>query len=192
MPSQSIERRKFVDEMFLGEIEVEARYCIAAATSLNAALGQARVDDAFRALHSLLAHAAMVSKFLWPGAVRGSKDKVGRMKRRATRIRRSLQLSRLQLAPLRRRTLRDHLEHFDERLDDWGQSHADGLVDRVIGPRGILGKRFSRFTIRQYDPGSRIYVFKNERFNISAIIQSVRLIAQKVPEARRVFSRTHT
>ena len=68
-------------------------------------------DAIWRSIHGLLSAAANLSKLLWPA----SRDPVRR--ERGAWLRKELGID--DTSPMRARTMRDHLEHFDERLEDW-------------------------------------------------------------------------
>lgn len=77
-------------------------------------------------IQSALTACANVSKTLW-----GTTAKVGE---RRHPLRESLGV--VDDNPLASRSLWNHLEHFDERLDEWYETSTDrNYVDFVIGPR---------------------------------------------------------
>jgi hypothetical protein len=174
---------RFVAQAFLGEIEIEARYCVAAATEVEHALASRDVDETFRALHSLLAHAAMISKLLWPPKVR-SAPKAARMRKRAEHLLQALSLPDDVCEILQSRTLRNHIEHFSERLDDWAALGPQGLMDRNIGPQSAFVGFGTSVKLRHYDPDTRTYYFGDEPFGIERIVQAARTLMAAVPAAR--------
>ncbi len=76
--------------------------------------------------------------------------------------------------PLKSRRLRDHLEHFDERLDDWRDSstHHNFAQDN-IGPVGALGGIDPNDVMRWYDPVTKTYRFRSEAFDIQEIVTAM-------------------
>jgi hypothetical protein len=87
----------------------------------------------FRTIHSFLTHLSNVSRLIWPPSsfkkdCYCNKQKAQGMKCghclarfRAETIQEELVLQNSE-HPLKDRSLRDHLEHFDERLDSWQQT----------------------------------------------------------------------
>jgi hypothetical protein len=80
-----------------------------------------RGSEAFTvsAVHEALAHAASLSRFFWPSNVGGKRSEEFKFlkQRRAEKLRDAFNIG--QDSPLKDRRLRDALEHFDERLDDY-------------------------------------------------------------------------
>ena len=73
-------------------------------------------------------------------------------------------------SPFRDVSMRNHFEHYDERLDRWWrESPNHNHLDRMIGPpSGVVGlDDLDRF--RVYDPTTNDVVFWGERFNMQAI-----------------------
>src|SRR5258705_3487164 len=129
--------------IYLCEVEMQCEFSLAAAESVNGYFNGHRdlaTDESeraagadaervqaqlFRSIHSFLTHAAVVSRLLWPSRPRKRReeDRASHDRRVAHAVNRGKQV-RLALGlpdeqPGDQRTLRDHLEHFDERLDDW-------------------------------------------------------------------------
>ncbi|WP_337880783.1 hypothetical protein [Rheinheimera sp.] len=124
-------------------------------------------NEVFRNLHSLLTHTSNVSRLLW------HPNKKGKSKDRAEYLRSYLGLTEHHVVADRR--LWDHLEHFDERLDNWREgSNATMFADATIGPQGkTFGGIEEKSIMRFFDPYSFIYVFRGEPFSIKEISKSV-------------------
>ena len=70
------------------------------------------------------------------------------------------------------RPLRDHFDHFDERLDDWAErSKNRNIIHRLLGPRSAVGGDAiaDEDIIHHYDPATKIYAFRGEKFDVQAI-----------------------
>jgi hypothetical protein len=81
------------------------------------------------------------------------------------------------------RALRDHLEHFEERLDQWShESKRHGRVDRNIGPSSFVGGGVvdGGDQLRGYDPGRQVYTFGGEEFSIRELLQGVQEVGEAV------------
>ena len=87
-------------------------------------------SDVFRNIHSFLSHASNVSKILWPSKKANSE--------RGDELRKELGLSPDNV--LKKRALRDHLEHFDERMDAWAQQSKEQPFITCIGHEYLLSK----------------------------------------------------
>lgn len=87
-------------------------------------------DQALLYAHAFLVHAANASKLLWPSSSRGRGRhpySVEDRTRRAGAMREALGIP--EDSPLQSRALRDHFEHFDERLEVWYQTDAGQRLD---------------------------------------------------------------
>ena len=154
-----------IDQLLIGEIISQATYCLDGFEGVKAAVDASSVNGVYRELHSVLVHAGNVSKLLWPDHV-SKADKAARMSQRAERIRTQLRMSDESESPLRKRAPRNHLEHFDERFDDWAAKAPDGLIDRNVGPRESLGRFPDDAWLRSYPPNRKEFTFGDEAFDM--------------------------
>lgn len=140
----------------------------------------------FRDMHSMLTHVGVISKLLWPIKER----------RANTRERREEELrARLELPPadhiLCGRTLRDDLEHFDERLDSWvlhketrleeGKRAPDYWQD-CIGPWKIPQdhRAEKQDVMRHYDPNTRLFRFQGKPMHVPTLDEAVKALQHRV------------
>lgn len=192
----------FVLSIYLDEVHKQAQYAINAIIGLNRVMQRLQTNDppltrqeshtvhqeVFRAIHSFLTHASNVSRLLWPAGTGGEPPRESSQKRQKwhARIGRG-QTLRAAIGveddhPLRRRKLRDHLEHFDERLDDWQASTKHKIfVQDNIGPRDVIsiegmedGDR-----MRWYEPHTQHFLFRGEEYDLQALVDGVSDILQK-------------
>lgn len=92
-------------------------------------LGASHGDGIWLSLQNLLTAAANVSKALW-----GTDDKI-----EAARLPLRESLAVADGSALNSRKLRNHFDHFDERLDEWWTKSGDhNLVDCIVGPPGAI------------------------------------------------------
>ena len=91
-------------------------------------------SEVFRALHSFLTHCANISRLLFPG-----QRKNHNAQRRATMLCDALDVN--EDSPIADRSLRNHLEHYDERLDRWARSASRSATASFaadnIRPKGM-------------------------------------------------------
>src|SRR5579862_3776447 len=118
-------------QVFLGEVVWQSAVALEAMTQLREALAQppspSGNNRAFFHIQAFLVAAANVSKLLWPSGNR----------KRGNELRRLLSVT--EDSPIANRTLRNHFEHFDERIDSWTtKSKHHMFIDRTIlvGPTG--------------------------------------------------------
>ncbi len=123
------------------------------------------VIEIFLHLQHFLSHAAMVDKILDPKA--GSE--------RENILKDHVDLTDIDLKIFRR--LRNHLEHFDERLDKW-VSNYDSYpffdMNLVAGTKGFPEKEF----LRALD--SRTYKFHGESYDLNQLYETLTVIKQRL------------
>ena len=138
--------------------------------------GGAGVDQV-SAVHEALGHAASLSRYFWQsGAGPRKRPKMSALqKARAQKLRDAFGLS--DSSALRDRSLRDSLEHFDERLDEYllrsgaGQylplprvGDSDGLPDGI------------KHIFKLVDPERQVFVILDRRFEFGPILAEVEQI----------------
>ena len=153
---------EWVLEQYEQEIVVQTRMMDIAWRELQDARA---ADDEFRTWHAIqaiLTAGACISRILWPGGKgpKGDKDRKQARLERQAQLRRRLDL-RDDSNPLGDRTVRDHFEHFDERLDEWANQKVPALSDREIIPSG---EPWADITAVTRHDGSRVEVPKFRRF----------------------------
>jgi len=88
------------------------------------------------------------------------------------------------------RSLRDHLEHYDERLDQWAQSvqgASKTIATDNIHPKGMGPNVAPESTLRTYLTDSREFFFMGHTYEMVPLVREVRRIldeVQSVPGVR--------
>lgn len=159
--------------MYLEQAQRDCEGCYSAISMFNAALAPPGAEDPFAHAMALVQRAAAVSRIFWPP---GARDKHVRQRaqRRGEALRKTLSIPCGHA--IQSRTLRDHFEHFDERLDDWAErSKNRNIVRRFIGPRAAIGGDAiqDQDIIDHYDPATRTYSFRGEAFDIQALAAGI-------------------
>jgi hypothetical protein len=125
--------------------------------------------DIFLRLQHFLTHAAIVDKILDP-----AKDS-----ERYRVLAGHIDLTSIDLKPFRR--LRNHLEHFDERLDKW-VSEYDGKpffdMNLVTGTKGFPNKAY----LRALD--GHIYKFHGENYDLDQLYAALVVISERLENDR--------
>lgn len=185
--------------VYIAELRQQTRFAQLASVALYAALARQIADgtpEIFRSLHSLLTHTSNISKLLWPALPQRKKDELEEAYetrcsnipklQRAKVLRAALRLPS-DSHPLKSRTLRDNLEHFDEKLDKWMRERdprALGFVQDNVGVRGAIqinDMDDSDFW-RWYDPATHTMWFRGESYNIKSLVTAVEELRQQVEE----------
>jgi hypothetical protein len=179
---------------FLSEVEAQAIYALNALTQFRATLplyrqveveaSQRRFElacEAFRAIHSVLTHAGCLSRLLWPAA---RNARAARAQARGELIRSLLDLPDADASVLSQRDLRNHLEHYDERLDEWAaKSPSRQYVHDVIMPFRRLWGAEDRDIMRWYDPSTDTYRFQGEVFHLGALEAALKTALVRAQDA---------
>lgn len=182
----------FAIRIYLNEASIQAQMALNAVGSLNHALERTSLQnishqerlhfhrEVFRSIHSLLTHSSNLSKLFWPPHKKGEQGR--RRAQRGETLRRIVRLpddGHL----LKRRNIRDHLEHFDERLDSWNNPEARrNFVQDTIGPPEAIQGVDEGDMMRGYDPASRNFTFRGERYDLQNLVNCLQELLQALPE----------
>jgi hypothetical protein len=176
----------FTKLVYAGEITKQCRFALNAVQHLNHALSQLRerrdttdevFNEVFRAIHSFLTHASNISRMFWPAQTRQRQSIV-----RARALRHEYGLG--DKHPLKSRSLRNHLEHFDERLDHWREnSRHRNIVNDIIGPANTIVGVDRTDLMRWFDPATKNFLFRGETYNLQEIASAV---DELLPRSRRL------
>jgi len=174
---------EFIEGIYIRELLVQCQYAVDAIRRMNEVLAaRGSSSEFFREAGDFLQHSGAVSRLLWPpGSTNRAKKK--RAKKRGAHLRQALKVDDVHV--LRARTLRDHFEHLDERLDDWTETSPHrNIVDHMIGPRTAIGGDAikDQDIIRMYDPSTKLIVFRGERFDIQALVNGLSEVQSKASE----------
>lgn len=183
----------FVRKVYLLEIHSQCSFAMNAIAGLESVVRRlsdpdpqkslVRHQEVFRSIHSFLTHASNVSRLVWPAPPRPKQreDSATHRQRCAAdpRLVRGHHLRKCLGLPehghaLRSRRLRDHLEHFDERLDDWqANSKRHNYMQDSIGSFGSVADVDLRDRMRRFDPKTGCFHFRGEAYNLTKLIAGV-------------------
>jgi hypothetical protein len=116
---------------------------------------------------TLALQAAALSRYFWPARSKAPHAA------RAARLRVGLGVS--EVSALKNRDLRNHLEHFDERLDEFCQGFVGGIiVPTYVGP---LGKEpeVPTFLFRAYYTDVRVFEVFGHRYQLQPLLDEIRV-----------------
>jgi hypothetical protein len=123
------------ERAFLAEIIVQSRFADKAYDGIQGAKGGPQALDVFYYIQSFMVATACLSRILWPVA-KGKLAKAAVV--RGSHLRTVLQVT--DQSPLRRRELRNRLEHFDEDIEEWSMYAPTRLrLDFAIALGGKTG-----------------------------------------------------
>ena len=125
------------------------------------------MDFIWYSIHSFLISTGNLSKLFWPSNNAGEFGK-----QRGKKLREIFSLE--DNSPLNSRTLRNHFEHFDERLDNLVASRENIFADSNIGQiENMIGNLKPEDYLRHYDPTTKTVYFKGDKFSILPIIKEI-------------------
>lgn len=153
-------------KIYSREAKTQIDFAILSWDAFIVAEKQEQLMEIFLHLQHFLSHAATVDKILNP------KNNLDREKILSGHI----NLSDIDLKPFRK--LRNHLEHFDERLDKWvAEFHGHPFFDMnlITETKGFPQSAF----LRALD--AHIYKFHGENYNLDQLYESLLYIRQKLP-----------
>jgi hypothetical protein len=191
--SQNSLMQRDTQNLYVGEIRTQAELAAYAGLDINRYLAvladrdspigprSEAISQVFRSIHSLLTHASNISKLFWPVGADGDVPPTN-----ATKLKRWQRGQYLRslfniTSPnaLEKRTLRDHLEHFDERLDKLAEARevsttGKTVVDLVIGPRFTPEQGLRPdFVLRHFSKLEEKVIFQGEDYDFRAIDDAV-------------------
>lgn len=174
-PERSDLTERFFRQIFAYEVLSQAKLCMDAAAALDQAVrsvgAERNVDNVYRHAHSLLTHAANVSKLICRESPEGNPKRVSMLQD-------LLAVPAASLEILARRKLRNHLEHFDQRIDEWVASNqALQIVDRNVGPLRVVQAIFGPQAVwRHYDSEQRTFTVRGETFDLVELLKAVSVV----------------
>jgi len=154
----NVRRRMEKWQVYVQEAQTQLAFARDCFSKFQGALADGNTHQVFLELHHFIVHAANVDKLLHPKP--GSP--------RQSLLFGHVDLQGIDLKPLRR--LRNHLEHFDERLDQWiADHHGQTFFDMniITGAKGFPSKAF----LRALD--GNVFKFYGEDFPLTPLYQSV-------------------
>jgi hypothetical protein len=160
----------FTEFVFLREILFQSRIAIRAADNLvNIGHGLDHIDT-WSSIQLILISAGNVSKILWPTHKASAP--------RGARLRTLLGID--DNNPLADRRLRNHFEHYDERIETWFASKNSAIYkDLIMGPLQGYDRQFPSNVHRGYDNTTQTLTFRGESMNLGAVIKALTELQQK-------------
>ena len=133
------------------------------------------LEDFFRRLTEFLSFAANVSRVFWYEG--GTKIEKERAQLRTRILRELIGIS--EEHPLSKREWRNHLAHYESRIDDWLATSVNmNIARRIVGPIGRVIAGLNEHEIfEQYDPTNHVFYFRGAKYPINEIQSDINEIA---------------
>ncbi len=156
--------------VFIGEIVMQSKIAERAAERLPSTTDHFDSLEVWCSIQSILVAAANVSKILWPQR----KMSVAR----GEMLRTLLNIDDSNL--LFDRKLRNHFEHYDERIEKWFEKNCSAVyMDPIIDSFESVWGRNTVSRHRVYDPMTQILTFRGESVDLAAILKALEEIRHK-------------
>lgn len=121
-------------------------------------------DDLWVGIQIFVSGSANIAKALW--------GQGQRLAAQRAQLRASLNVD--DTSPLRDVAMRNHFEHYDERIDRWNnESKQHNVLDRMIGPPSAVAGIDTIDRFRVYEPGTMMVHFWGDSFQLQPIADEV-------------------
>ena len=156
--------KKMALRIFQHEVKRQCKFALMAGKDLNIALRDADQNRIWYSVQGFLVAAGNISKLLWPPEPA--------YRQRGKELRKSLSVP--SDSPLRPRRFRNHLEHFDERLERWAAtSKRHNFVDSVVGPTGLIKGVSLEDCLRMLDTTKRAVTFRGDVYYFQPVASTI-------------------
>lgn len=135
-------------------------------------------DEILNNIQNIILHAAALSRYFWP--IRKNDNL---HKERGTHLRDKFSIN--DDSPLKHKTLRDHLEHFDEKLDKHLKGGIVGYVlPKYVGP-SLSDNEPPHHLFRAYFVDTAVFQVLNEKHEIGPLVEEIYRIYDLLLERAR-------
>lgn len=159
-----------VEQVFIGEILMQSKIAKSAAERLVTCEDNFDPIEIWSATQSILVAAANVSKILWP------QRKTSAERGKILRMRLNVDDHNL----LSDRNLRNHFEHYDERIENWFENNYSAVYmdSRIDSFESIWGRNPANLH-RVYNPMTQTLTFRGESVDLAEILKALEEIRHK-------------
>lgn len=185
---------------YVTEVVHQTRMTAIAAHQINITIERGDILAAFAACQSLLSAAALISKLMYTSSSKLNADGTPMdeeaLRKRQISIDRARALRKalgIKQTILESRRVRNAIEHFDSRLDEFFDGSPFPIVDLNMGPKeyfisGLPGGT-TKF-LRHIDPTVPSISILNEEINIQELCDAVKLVQERAEQwlGERSFS----
>jgi hypothetical protein len=150
--------------MFQRQVANQCFAALMAAETAQSALNPVNQDVFWASIQNCLTAVANISKAMWGQGGKYAKERKP--------LRDSLGVGNN--SPLKRTSMRNNFEHFDERLDDWYATSTNrNHLDHMIGPPSTISGLADTDMFRVFDPTTAELVFWGKRYPLRTIMDEV-------------------
>jgi hypothetical protein len=160
--------------VFFAEIKRQSAFAIRAARDLEIALETLDNERVWFDTQAILVAAAIVSRILFPA----KKD----AQARGVELRQATGTG--DGSALADRKLRNHIEHFDERLDTWVAQSSGWFIDANISPGSasqlVRPSAEGASALRHFDSEAIAIEFRDERYELKPLLEEMARVCRVV------------
>lgn len=164
--------------IFIKEINTQARFALFAFNNIQFSKSNLNIEmgnhhEPYFFIHNFLSHSANISKILWPD------PRQEKLKLRGETLRNELEMQNNSY--IKRRRFRNHLEHYDERIDNWyDNSNQKSMVDfyTIDNKSAIVGLNDEDY-FRGFNPSEMILYFHGQEYRLMDLLKDVEHIFLK-------------
>lgn len=165
---------------FQYEIENQCKFALDAYSEIKRPYqGSGRI---FYSLQAFLVACGNISKIMWPQLPKKDEKRKQELIVHGETVRRSLSVN--ENSPLANRDLRNHFEHFDERIESWYRDNKGRIfIDGFMGSRSRIQRSVEANNaklLRHFDPETEVAVFLDETYDLKPVISEIKHIFEKV------------
>jgi len=187
-------------KVFINEISLQCGFALHAFKQLTLSTGSD--DERFYSAHSFLVHAANVTSLLWPQRpmrLHGEDDATLKTRKklaaeRGKELRHLLSVAEQKDPVLRNRDLRNCLEHFDSKLDQFLHDKKPQLfVDLLVRPDFNDFDIRPEMCLRAFATSDLEYFFLGKRFQLKPLadaLTALRHKAEGVKKGTAIYNRS--
>ena len=155
------------EQVLLSEIVAQSKFVANAAGRLAESSDPIEI---WSSIQAILVAAGNVSRILWPARKP--------YKERGKQLRDLIGVDDQNL--ISDRTFRNHLEHYDERVEEWFNEndsavYIDSIIDPIERPSWSLPGTFHR----SYNPVTQVLSFQEESIDLAAVLRELESIREK-------------
>lgn len=179
--------------LFIDELETQIKFALLSIENINDFLENmdiwenSEVDKFWYYAQNLIVYSGNISKILW--GVWNKKNKTLSQKREAERSEFRLKLNVSESSLLKRRYLRNALEHIDEKLEEFTNHPQNLILNKNMGPiKGLIQIEEKEYDIskeknlRHYDLDAKIYYFYGENINLEELFKAIKELEKNIKE----------
>ncbi len=152
--------------IFQEQVRLQCEFAIRAAHGMDDEIRSDSMDIkvVFYHIQNLLNAVANISKALWGSGGKKADER--------KELRESINVT--DSSPLREVNVRNHFEHFDQRIDQWWEKSSNHIYIDLNTCGVVCADEYCVF--RNFDPQTIEVVFWGDKFNIQVIINEIQRI----------------